>query len=330
MRRSIPVLILLISVASASARPMLDLSRAALHMLRISYETRREFLMGPFYASMRRIDRAIAPNESAAIIVRGPQAIDRAIFVNYYLYPRPGRLYLDSIQYRYACHHEVHRILVDLQHPDVARAVTLDELRAEEMSAQAISVEAPAATSDARLTFIVPIVGASAGAHPADYFASYLRIAAAAPATVTLTFEPAGDQRTLDVAGGQSLALPDIVHSFFGRTGVGWLRVESSAPVTIGASLVNVGQKQQVGIPVLERACCLTAELRGCDRLWLVNATDAFRTVRWNDKDVVLAPHEMRHLPATPVDRLTGPDGVIAFKSRILPDGNTAFEWGAR
>jgi hypothetical protein len=76
-----------------SARDYAQLVRESWAMFRLPYEERRERALGGDYAVMRRLASEIPRDAHVAIVLRQPRDIDRAIFLNYYLYPRKSRIF---------------------------------------------------------------------------------------------------------------------------------------------------------------------------------------------------------------------------------------------
>lgn len=325
MRRALLFGALFVSAAWNSAPQMVRDVRRAIAIAGLDYESRRERVLGEFYTSIRRIQREVPRDESVAIVLRALRDIDRAVFVTYYLYPRAGRLYLDALQFRSACRGEKHIVAVDLAHPAVARHLSYDALRAEEL--RATPFDPPKASGNPRREFIVPLIAASAGADAAAYYATNAVFAGETGTTIRMTLEPDHRERTF-VLGAEQLSLRNVLYEVFGRTGTGWLRVAASARVQAAFELVNIPRHQSAGLPLLDSTPVVPAQLEGCGKLWLVNTRDGTNSIRVNEHDIVLAPRAIRILPGTPTDMLAG-DGVIAFKSRLLADGNTEFVWPA-
>ena len=62
----------------------------------LTYEERRALNWDRLYTSLRGLEKSLPPGD-VNVLMAGPQAIDRGIFVNYHLYPRASHLYFDAI-----------------------------------------------------------------------------------------------------------------------------------------------------------------------------------------------------------------------------------------
>jgi hypothetical protein len=215
------------------------------------------------------------------------------LLFDYYVYPRPTKLYADLTAYR-----------LDAQHPrtivyvtDRARLMPYEAIRAEQMTGFiAVPHYAPAGTH-----FLVPLVTSTDGYPPAVYTTeAWLR---APRATVRMTLWPRGIVKTLTIGGASFV---DLVQQCFGVLESGWLEVESDAPLEASFAFVNRGTRKAAPLRTVPMPAAGTWRVAGGERLWIID------------------DHALVSRAATfPVEvRAT-----YAFGTRKLPDGNTEFIW---
>src|SRR5688572_3129561 len=89
-----------LSGAVASVPGMLRVVRRAADLARLPYDDRRAYILGPLYPAARAIGAALPPGEPVAIVLRRHADGDLGIYVNYYLHPRPTRMYYGLDAYR--------------------------------------------------------------------------------------------------------------------------------------------------------------------------------------------------------------------------------------
>ena len=80
-----------------SGRDYAQLLRDAFEMVRLPYEERRERVLGGDYAAMRTFAQELPRDQRIDIVLRHPRDIDRGIFLNYYLFPRPTRIHVGTV-----------------------------------------------------------------------------------------------------------------------------------------------------------------------------------------------------------------------------------------
>ena len=99
MMRRLVLIVLFGSAMWTSVPDLARLVRDSFTFARLSHEERRERVYGADYVTMRRFAKEL-PDVPVAIVLRTPPDVDRGIFVNYYLYPRPTRIYDGVDKYR--------------------------------------------------------------------------------------------------------------------------------------------------------------------------------------------------------------------------------------
>jgi hypothetical protein len=232
--------------------------RRAIELAPMDVEERRARMMGDFYTSLCAIPR----DRSAAILLLGRDALDRGVFVNYYLYSTPARLYQD----RLPTHAAASVVAVGSDGP-VRRTVVAHP-------------PPPEAPRRFRGPFAASVFG-----H--DSYAIEAVIEGDTP--VTLTLMPFGVKKTV----APPYAFSDVVQEMLGRRGTGWLRVESAGRVRASFWLVARADARATPLPLLTGEPPLRQVVRGA-RLFLVNPSDRPVTVHVNGHAESLAPHEIR------------------------------------
>jgi hypothetical protein len=89
-RRDVLVFVGVLACALPALGPLL---RRAVQLAPLDVESRRTAVMGDFYRSLSDVPR----DRPAAILLLGDGALDRGVFVNYYLYPAPARMHQDRV-----------------------------------------------------------------------------------------------------------------------------------------------------------------------------------------------------------------------------------------
>jgi hypothetical protein len=277
---------------------LLSVVAASLARLPSAFEKRRR---GPLYTTAKEIDRARPPGERLAVISDGWNGL----FFDYYLYPRPTRLYRDLAAYR-----------LDDKHPQTmvyvtggGRVMTYDAIRAEQMTG---FISTPHSTS-AGTHFLVPLVASFDGYPPASYTTE-----AWLSGKATVTLHPQEIVKTLTKS-----SYNDFVHEVFGASGTGWLEVSSDAPIDASFALVNRGTKSVSPIAIV-RDVPPAVTLASGEKLWLINPTAAPANVRACGNAITLPPYAIESRTATFPCEVTG---AYAFASQKLPDGGTRFTW---
>ena len=290
-------LALFLGAALFSLPGAIRLARRVIELAPLPYEQRRARELGEFYTSLRAIEKTLPPGDVNVTLI-GPNAIDRAIFINYYLYPRVSHLYASTPG----------RPLLATEATGPVRRTIVKE---------------PRASPDAHREFIVPIVTAlEAG----DGYATEAVIEAERETRVTFTLMPSGATKTVAVRG--RLVFNDLVHEAFGVMTTGWLRVRADEPVRAAFWFVNRGRAVAAEVPLLSEPIAelpAPQPIAGGEKLWVLNPGAAAVTVRINGREEIIEGGALRQFGAQPRNDVQGP--VIAFTSAKMPDGNTRFAW---
>ncbi|MFL6245392.1 MAG: hypothetical protein ACJ74H_05170 [Thermoanaerobaculia bacterium] len=269
------------------------LAQRIIELAPLPYEERRARELGELYTSLRAIEKTLPPGD-VNVLLLGPNAIDRAIFINYHLYPRASHLYTAAPG----------RPLLVTEATGPVRRTIVKELRA---------------SADARRELIVPIVTAS---QSGDGYATEAIIEG--DTRVTLTLMPSGAMKTYVVRAREPLIFSDIVHESFGVMTTGWLRVRAEQPVRAGFWFVNRARAVAAPVPAIAQIP-VTHRLAGGEKLWVLNPGAAAVTVRVNGREEVIDAGALRQFGAQAMNEVEG--SVVAFTSAKMPDGNTRFGW---
>lgn len=285
--------ILFVSVVVWTIPGLVPLVRRAVGLAGLSVEERRQAVMGDFYSTLRRVPR----DGPRAILLLGPNALDRGVFVNYYLYPTPSRLYHGRLPA------DAPSAIVAVAHEGPVRQTVVDHPR------PVARVE-----GEAFVPFAASLLGA-------DSYATEAIVAADGRSHVTITLLPSGAAKAFTLAPGERRVFSDVVQEVAGRRETGWLRIRASGPVRAGFWLVARADAIATPLPVLSRLPTSSRELTGGERLWVLNPGARSATVRINGREQTLPPFALRMLPAEPVNAV---EGAFAFTSRKM-----TFDWGA-
>jgi hypothetical protein len=279
------------------------LVRTMLELAPLAYEQRRARVLTELYPSLRANERALPPGD-VSVLLLGPHAIDRGVFINYHLYPRASHLYFDSIP----AGAPRRPLLVTEAYAPVRRTIVKD-LR-----------PSPAAHRE----LLVPLVAAIQGG---DGYATEGIFEAARDTRVTLTLMPSGATRTYDVRANEPLILGDLVYDGFGATTTGWLRVRSDEPVRAAFWLVN--RARAIGAPValVTRMPPLPQRFAGGEKLWILNPGTAAVTARVNGRDEPIAAGALRVFAGGELLEVDAGQPLLSFTSTKTRDGNTSFLW---
>lgn len=278
--------LLVFLVVLACTLPVLGpLLRRTVKLVPLDVESRRGAVMGDFYRSLRDVPR----DQPAAILLLGDGALDRGVFVNYYLYPAATRMHQD-------------RVSTDAP-PSIVAVANSGPVRR--------TVVAHPPPNEAPRSFIVPFVASALGK---DSYATEALIEGDGP--VTLTLMPFGVSRVVK----PPYVFSDVVQEMLGRRETGWLRVESAAPLRAAFWFVARADAVSVALPLVTGVPRSPQTVRG-ERLWLLNTNDHRVTARVNGRTEIVAAHELRQTRGESVNAVEG--DVIAFTS-----GNMTFDWG--
>jgi hypothetical protein len=279
------------------------LAQRTIELAPLTYEERRARELGEMYTSLRGLEKSLPPDD-VNVLMTGPAAIDRGIFVNYHLYPRASHLYFDAIPA------EAPRrpLLVTAATGPVRRTI----------------VKEPRVSSSARRELIVPIVTALQGG---DGYASEGIIEAERDTRVTLTLMPSGATRTYTLRANEPLILNDVVHESFGVMTTGWLRVRADEPVRAAFWFVNRARAVAAPVPLLTDMPPLPHRYTGGEKLWVLNPGAAAVTARVNGHEEVIEAGAVRTFSAQELNEVDGDAPLFSFTTLKTSDGNTHFAW---
>jgi hypothetical protein len=278
------------------------LAQRTIELAPFSPEERRVRELGEKYVSMRGLEKTLPPGDVNVLLV-GPNAIDRGIFVNYYFYPRASHLYFE----------------MPAQAPRRPLLVT----EAEGPLRRTI-VKDPRASSNAHREMIVPFVAALQGG---DGYATEAVIEAARDTRVTLTLMPAGAAKTYTVRSGVPLILNDVAYEISGAMTTGWLRVRSEEPVRAAFWLVNRARVVAAPLPLITEMPPLPHRFASAEKLWVLNPGTAAVTARVNGREETIDAGALRMFFAESVNEVDAGQPLLSFTSTKTADGNTSFLW---
>ncbi|HKB80871.1 MAG TPA: hypothetical protein VKH35_14255 [Thermoanaerobaculia bacterium] len=310
--------LLLFSAVAASLPRLADSLRLAARLLPLSLHERREALMPEFYANIEKLRSS--GRRPVAVLATTRAALDQAVFLTYYLYPREAKTY--GTRFAWAALDPKTRpsLIVDAAS---ARVTTYAAVRDADLRREPLLRDPPLPPATRR-SFAIPIVSSNDGM-PAAAYVIEGALAADVEAHVTLTLFPNGIPKTLTVRGKRTFY--DLVYECFGvMQFAGWMRVESDAPVRAAFWLVN--QPAHVAAPLhlvsgpLESPAHFPA-LPHPAILWLLNLSDRPVVGKVASHDAPMPPHALYSIDA--LGTVGGP--IYAFITAKLPDGNTRFIW---
>ena len=280
--------LLFAAVALCSLPGMVRLARQTIALAPLDVEARRVAVMGDFYASLRTVPR----DEPAAILLLGKNALDRGVFVNYYLYPTPARMHQDRLS------------------TDAPRSIVA--VAAEGPIRRTVIAHPP--PREERQIFIVPFVASAIGKDSYTTEAVF-----EGDARVTLWLQPFGVTKTVTAP----YVFSDVVQELLGRRGTGWLQVQATKPVRAGFWFVARADAIATPLPLnidVNTGVTTPRTFHGGERLWLLNPYNGPTVATVNGQPQFLPALELRMQPAAPVTRVEG--DVIAFTSEKM-----AFTW---
>lgn len=279
------------------------LAQRTLELAPLPYEERRARVLGELYVSLRALEKTLPPGD-VSVLLLGPNAIDRGIFVNYHLYPRSSHLYFNELPAD-----APRRPLLVTEAEGPVRRMIVKELRL---------------SSGAYRELIVPIVTALRGG---DGYATEAAIEAARDTRVTLTLMPSGATKTYAVRAHETLILGDLVHESFGAMTTGWLRVRSDEPVRAAFWFVNRARVIAAQVPLVTRMPPLPHRFAGGEKLWVLNPGTAAVTARINGREELIDGGALRVFTTRDLNEVEASQPLVSFTSVKTRDGNTSFLW---
>lgn len=269
----------------------------------LPYEERRARVLDESYSSLRAQERMLPPGDLSVLLL-GPHAIDRGIFINYHLYPRASHLYFDAIP----ADAPRRPLLVTEAHGEVRRTI----------------VKEPRASSDAHRQLLVPLVAAIQGG---DGYMTEGVLESDRDTSVTLTLMPGGKSRTYALQAHEPLILTDLVHDAFGAMTTGWLRIHASEPVRAAFWFVNRGRAAAAPLELFADLPPLPHRFAGGEKLWIVNPSTTAVTARVNGHDELVEGGALRMLGGGERLQVDASAPLLSFTSSKESDGNTRFVW---
>jgi len=274
------------------------LLQRAVELAPLPYEERRNRELTEMYPSLRAVEKSLPPGD-VNVLLLGPNAVDRGVFINYHLYPRASRLYIGAMPA------EAPRrpLLVTEAYGPVRRTI----------------VKEPRVSSQAHREFIVPIVAALQGS---DGYMTQAVIEGERGTRVMLTLMPSGATKTY-VLDGQ-LILNDVVHEIFGAMTTGWLRVHADRPVRAAFWFVNRARAVAAPVPLVTQVPPLPHRFAGGEKLFVLNPGPSPVIARIDGREEVIAAGALHVSTGTSVDAV---QPLFSFTSSKMSDGSTRFLW---
>ncbi len=323
--------VLLAAALWTSLPRMTRLVADTFRFLPLSYEQRRERVLGPFYTSIRRIRSQLRADEAVGLSTRVVEDdISGAVFANYYLYPRTARLYASLDAYRITVLSDPAQpkklVRIDTARSPEARLLSYLDVRHEEVSESRI-VRDPRPGAEESREFIVPIALAIDG-QPGNAWLTEGVIASTADATATLTFLPSGETKSFAGRAGEPLILGDAVYTIASRLDVGWIRVTATSPVRARFWFVNRGLRHAVPLPLFDRLPPRPQHVGGGEKLWILNPSDRAVNVVVNGERHVIEAHALTAVASAAENEIAAEEPVLAFSADKV-DGRERFHWPA-
>jgi len=316
--RDLLYVLLLASVIIPSLPRLVEMLRIARELRPLPIEVRREKLMPDSYAAIEKIRREVPPNEPIALVGVSRPSLHEALFVNYYLYPHPTRVFHDRWAYLIA--KEKPRVLVRLG--STPKVMTYLQLRDEDIRSSRVvhDIHLP---PQVRAKFAIPIVTSTDGPLTVAYTIEGA-LASDEEAHVTLTLQPAGIARQLTIRGTRSFY--DLVYECFGvMEFAAWVQVSSDKPIRGAFWLVNRQARTAAPIRLIEGPLTKPAPFPVVPKasLWLLNLSDEYTVAHAGSHPALVPARTLMAINAT--GTVTG--RVYAFLSMKEKDGQTRFTW---
>lgn len=266
IRRAV-LLLVFVSLAWTSVPSLWQLAREASSLAPLSRAARRVRVNGTVVEDVKRIKRALPPDEPVALIGR----IDDAVIANDYGYPWRTRHYRTLDEYRAMAGQPGRPKTIVALEDSGARLATYAELRDAKLRGARL-VHDPE-LNPAPLRFVIPLAGSVDGLPPDTYvteadFANDADV----PAHLRLTMMPEHKVAATSIPPHGRAGYYDLVYQLFGAMEVRWVLVESDQPLRAGVWFVNRGRGQVVPLPFVTKAAAgaLTCPSDGC-KAWILN-----------------------------------------------------------
>jgi hypothetical protein len=312
---------LLLSLVAAAAGPAANVVAEVMELRSAAVRERRALVNGRIYQGAMSIDSALPAGVQLAVIPRGITDWDRVMLFDYYVYPRPTRAFGSLNDYRN-----------DPKRPDNivyiienARLLPYHAIRDEEMYGRRIVADQRMTSTlhDGGTHFVLPMAASSDGPAPDAYTVEGMLVSAA-PAAVRVTLRPSGVVREVTVSPERPLIFYDLVHQVFGTMDVGWLEVDSTAPVRGSFWFVNRGTRTFTPLEIVTTMPSGPLRIASGTELWLLNLTAKPTAVTACGTSRQLGAYALSRIAATFPCRV---DGAYAFSSRKVASGDTEFAW---
>ena len=327
MIRAGALALLFFSLAWTTAPRLLELARQGVDLLPLDREQRNSRVHGSFYDALREIDRRVPRGEPLALMVRSQSDVDVATFANYYLYPRPTRIYSELGQYRLDPKRPKTIVRIDTTNDPPLGIATYAAIRADQIGTDFVTSQLGPEGPPAR-RFIAPLVASTDGAPP-DMFTTEaaLENVSKVPARVRIELLPQRIIANVTLEPGERKSWNDIVYQLFGDHDRGWLRVESDQPVRAAFWYVNRGRRQSVLMPQPEPVREVSFAAPPGSRLWFVNPQDRQAAILVKGQPLAIDALGWRSVTAGGEEWVTSDGPLIVFLSSRERDGRVTFQW---
>jgi hypothetical protein len=330
--------LLLLTLAASTLPRLFTLTRDAITLLPLPYESRREQQMGPWFASVQWLRQTLSKKEPVALIA-APRDTEAGVFANYYLYPIRTRLFSSRNAFRNAATDPTRPNAIVAVTASHAMLTTYDALRDRELRAGRRVVPAPQ-LSEPSTFFVLPIAASVDGPAPETFVieATLANPDGWRPGALTdgigpftnevrVTFWPTGEVRNLRLAPGATASYYDFAHQLFGAMESGWMQIDSTRPLQTAFYFVNRGRGDATLLPNAQRlsARIAAAPLYRDSKLFLLNTSDAPSVVSVGDERFQILPHAIVSRPITSIPPVGG--NIYAFITTRELNGKTDFLW---
>jgi hypothetical protein len=321
--------LLFLSLAATTLPRLVLIVDTARTLLPLPYEARRERQMGPWYPSVETLRREQPRHEPVALVV-APRDFDSAVFANYYLYPIRTRLFVGRDNYRNAAPDPTRPNTIVAVTADRVERTAYDVLRDRDLRAGRRVVLAPE-LSEPLTGFILPIAASLDGPAP-ETFVIEATLVNTSPqqAFVRAVFYPKGTVRKMTIAPGATISYYDLVHQLFDVMDMGWMRIDSTAPLRAAFYFANRGRGDATRLTnATEGGTRISpSQLHRDSKLFILNPYAIPTVAIVDDEEIPLAAGGLLIRPITSIPSLGG--DVYAFVTTRELNGHTDFFWPAK
>lgn len=325
--RRLAFVLVFVSLAWTTVPGLAHGVRQALDLWPLSLTERRARLFGPFYESVLRVGATLPAKQPVALVLERADDVDPALFLNYYLFPRPAKLYFGLGEYRMDPKGPRRIVRIHIGRSPEARLMTYEAVRAEEIGSDHVVQHFDLQEETAR-SFVVPLVSSGDGPPPDVYTTeAVMENAGSAAARVNVRMYPANHTAQVILEPGERRTWNDLVYQLYSRLDAGWLEIESDQPLRARFWFVN---RARTDADVVEfarffRSATINVPVGG--RLWVLNPHDRELPVRLNGGDHKLPPRSLIPLVWVGEARLQSADEWYALVSWRDAAGKTYFRW---